>query len=190
MGPRLRKRVGPGAAELAAPPPEAFSAALAVGDEGSAGAGDGEQGDQTNHRKALVSRLSEARGSGDARRLGLVGLGLCGLFRLVAAGRRQRQVGIGVGDGLPLILDIGVEGHLDVVVQQRFEDHEAYAVQVGAGNGDLDDYPYTVPEGGLWVMGDNRTNSQDSRYFGAIKESSVTGKAIFIYWPLTDVGPL
>ncbi len=39
-------------------------------------------------------------------------------------------------------------------------------------------------------MGDNRTNSQDSRYFGAIKESSVTGKAIFIYWPLTDVGPL
>ena len=45
MGPRLRKRVGPGAAELAAPPPEAFSAALAVGDEGSAGAGDGEQGD-------------------------------------------------------------------------------------------------------------------------------------------------
>lgn len=52
------------------------------------------------------------------------------------------------------------------------------------------DYPYTVPAGGLWVMGDNRTNSQDSRYFGAIKESSVTGKAIFIYWPLTDVGPL
>lgn len=52
------------------------------------------------------------------------------------------------------------------------------------------DYPCTVPEGGLWVMGDNRTNSQDSRYFGAIKESSVTGKAIFIYWPLTDVGPL
>ena len=51
-------------------------------------------------------------------------------------------------------------------------------------------YPFTVPEGQLWVMGDNRTNSQDSRYFGAIKESSVTGKAIFIYWPLTDVGPL
>ncbi len=39
-------------------------------------------------------------------------------------------------------------------------------------------------------MGDNRTNSQDSRYFGAIPESSVTGKALFIYWPLTDIGLL
>lgn len=52
------------------------------------------------------------------------------------------------------------------------------------------DYPYTVPADSLWVMGDNRTNSQDSRYFGAIAERSVTGKAIFIYWPLTDVGVL
>lgn len=52
------------------------------------------------------------------------------------------------------------------------------------------EYPYTVPEGGLWVMGDNRTNSQDSRYFGAIKASTVTGKAIFIYWPLDSIGPL
>lgn len=51
-------------------------------------------------------------------------------------------------------------------------------------------YPYTVPAGEIWVMGDNRTNSQDSRYFGGIPESSVTGKALFIYWPLTDIGML
>ena len=42
-------------------------------------------------------------------------------------------------------------------------------------------YPYTVPEGELWVMGDNRTNSQDSRYFGSIDESTVTGRAVFRY---------
>ncbi len=51
-------------------------------------------------------------------------------------------------------------------------------------------YPYTVPEGELWVMGDNRTNSQDSRYFGSIDESSVTGKALIIYWPLNRIGLL
>lgn len=52
------------------------------------------------------------------------------------------------------------------------------------------EYPYTVPAGEIWVMGDNRTNSQDSRYFGSIPVSSVTGKAIFTYWPLDSIGIL
>lgn len=51
-------------------------------------------------------------------------------------------------------------------------------------------YPYTVPEGDLWVMGDNRTNSQDSRYFGAIDEDMVTGHGAFVYWPIGDIGLL
>ncbi|HIW77028.1 MULTISPECIES: signal peptidase I [Gordonibacter] len=51
-------------------------------------------------------------------------------------------------------------------------------------------YPYTVPEGHLWMMGDNRTNSQDSRYFGAIDESTVTGRGMLIYWPLNNIGLL
>lgn len=51
-------------------------------------------------------------------------------------------------------------------------------------------YPYTVPKGYVWVMGDNRTNSQDSRYFGAIPVSSITSKAAFVFWPLEDVGAI
>lgn len=47
-------------------------------------------------------------------------------------------------------------------------------------------YPITIPEGCLWVMGDNRTASQDSRYFGYISASSVTGRGAMIYWPFSD----
>ena len=52
------------------------------------------------------------------------------------------------------------------------------------------EFPYTVPEGCVWVMGDNRTSSQDSRYFGAIPVNSISGRAAFVYWPLKDIGAL
>ena len=51
-------------------------------------------------------------------------------------------------------------------------------------------FPYKVPEGKIWVMGDNRTNSADSRFFGAIPESSLYGRAWWTYWPLSHFGAL
>lgn len=48
----------------------------------------------------------------------------------------------------------------------------------------------TVPEGSLFVMGDNRRNSLDGRRFGFIDADDVLGEADFIYWPLSEFGLL
>ena len=39
-----------------------------------------------------------------------------------------------------------------------------------------------------FVMGDNREHSFDSRHFGIVERSKITGKAWFIYWPPSDIG--
>lgn len=45
-----------------------------------------------------------------------------------------------------------------------------------------------VPEGELYVLGDNRNNSSDSHDWGTVPLEYLVGKAVFVYWPLTELG--
>ena len=50
--------------------------------------------------------------------------------------------------------------------------------------------PFIIPDGHYFMMGDNRGNSQDSRFWGFLDENRIIGRANFMFWPISRINVL
>jgi signal peptidase I len=92
-----------------------------------------------------------------------------------------KRVVAGPGDTVQII-----NGH---VYRNGVREKDSYIIQCGAGTPTCNfRTPIKVPPGDYFMMGDNRPDSEDSRYWGPVPDKWIIGVAFFTYWPPDRIG--
>ena len=91
----------------------------------------------------------------------------------------KRVVG-GPGDRISII-----NGH---VIRNGVREKDGYIEQCGPNPDCTFRQPIVIPPGDYFMMGDNRGDSEDSRFWGPIPDKWVIGIAFFTYWPPDRIG--
>ena len=78
-------------------------------------------------------------------------------------------------------------GSDDIPIDYYFEDYKVIFKDYQNGE---DIYEYVVPKGEVFVMGDHRDNSKDSREFGSIREETILGKVLIRIYPFDSFGKI
>jgi signal peptidase I len=76
------------------------------------------------------------------------------------------------------------------VYRDGVRERDSYTIPCGGGDECWFPKTFTVPQGDYYMMGDNRPDSLDSRFWGPVPRSWMIGKAFFTYWPPDRVGTL
>ncbi len=86
---------------------------------------------------------------------------------------------------------VSVRGGIPVVngVPEQPDGYEIIPCGAGGAGCDLPK-EITIPEGHFFMMGDNRGQSDDSRFWGPLPEEQLIGKAFATYWPPNRIGGL
>jgi signal peptidase I len=91
-----------------------------------------------------------------------------------------KRVVAGPGDTIRIL-----DGH---VYRDGIREKDAYTLPCGGGSSCNFTTPITVPRGDYFMMGDNRGESDDSRFWGPVPTAWIIGKAFFTYWPPDRIG--
>ena len=76
------------------------------------------------------------------------------------------------------------------VVRNGVQEKDSYTIPCGGGGECTFPQTITVPKGDYYMMGDNRPDSLDSRFWGPVPKAWLIGKVFFTYWPPDRIGIL